>query len=277
MIDYTNLPKVAIAMSIYKNDKVKFVTQSIESLLNQTYLNRHIFIEVDGDISYELRTLLEKYNELNNIDVSFNQQCKGLAYRLNNIISYINNDSTFDFMARMDADDISHPQRIEKQVNFMLENPNVSVIGSDVIEIDVQDRDIFYKKMESSHEKIKENIIKKCPFNHPTVMFRVSVLKYYRYDSKLLNTQDYYLWVDLLKAGYVFSNINEPLLKFRVDDDFHTRRGFKKAINDTKSRIYAVKVLNNISLSNINHIVLLFLLRISPSFLKKLAYKKFRN
>jgi hypothetical protein len=132
--------------------------------------------------------------------------------------------------------------------------------------------------MAKTNEILVKNIIKKCPFNHPTVMFRTTVFlnSNVRYKAELMNTQDYYLWVDLVKAGYLFANINEPLLKFRIDENFHTRRGLKKAINDLKARFYAFKVLRNFSMSNLLHVTLLFALRISPATIKKIAYKKLR-
>ncbi|MDV5059493.1 glycosyl transferase, partial [Vibrio diabolicus] len=120
-------------------------------------------------------------------------------------------------------------------------------------------------------------IIKRCPFNHPSVMFRMSVFEDgFRYKSELMNTQDYYLWVDLLAAGKNFANINEPLLMFRINESFHSRRGFKKAMNDLNSRIYAFKKLDVLNLSNIIHTISLFLLRIAPTSIKKWAYKTLR-
>jgi hypothetical protein len=94
--------------------------------------------------------------------------------------------------------------------------------------------------------------------------------------SSLKNTQDYYLWVDLVKDGCLFANINETLLKFRIDENFHQRRGLKKAMNDLKSRLYSFKILKNYSISNVLHVILLFILRVSPAWIKKLAYKKLR-
>jgi hypothetical protein len=109
-------------------------------------------------------------------------------------------------------------------------------------------------------------------------MFNLNVIKSddLKYDGVLRNTQDYYLWIELLKKGYKFANLREPLLKFRIDENFHKRRGLKKAINDFNSRVYAMKALNVFSTSNILHALLLFGLRVSPSFLKKLAYDRFR-
>ncbi|MCV5855842.1 glycosyl transferase 2 family protein, partial [Escherichia coli] len=86
----------------------------------------------------------------------------------------------------------------------------------------------------SEHNSLVNNIVKRCPFNHPSVMFRIDVFEEHnlKYKDELQNTQDYYFWVDAIKSGLKLANINEPLLKFRIDDKFHSRRGVKKAKND---------------------------------------------
>lgn len=269
--------KLVVAMSVYRTDTVEYVTEAIDSILAQSYFNLDLFIEVDGPINIELKSMLLEHNNNENIVVNFNTDNKGLATRLNDIIGKSLVEKKYQFLARMDADDICHPDRFKKQVEFLINNPDISVVGSDVQEISENGEDLFYKKMDASHDELARKIIKKCPFNHPSVMFRMSVFQEgFRYKSELMNTQDYYLWVDLLAAGKKFANINEPLLKFRVNDTFHSRRGFKKAMNDLNSRIYAFKKLDVLTLGNIIHTINLFMLRLAPSFIKKWAYKNLR-
>lgn len=271
------MSKVAVAMSVYRSDKCKYIKQSIDSIINQSYENFDLFIEVDGPVPSSVVELLDSYNLLSNVFVTFNGCNKGLATRLNVIIDFVASSNDYSFLARMDADDISEPSRFSKQVEFLTNNEEISVVGSDVTEISEDGTVIFHKKMDYSHELLKKNIIKKCPFNHPSVMFNMKVFHDgFRYNSELMNTQDYYLWIDLISAGRLFSNINEPLLKFRVAGDFHSRRGIKKAFNDLNSRIYAFKKLDNLRFSDVIHTILLFFLRLSPTFVKKIAYKFFR-
>lgn len=269
--------KLAVAMSVYKTDDIDHLRIAITSILNQTYKNFDLYVEVDGIISKNVKELLTEFDFHNNIFIHFNQSNMGLAYRLNDIIDKVIKQDCYSFIARMDADDVSHPERFKKQVKFLCDNSDVSVVGSDVIEISETGDTLFYKKMDTAHNILASRIIKKCPFNHPSVMFNMSVFREgSRYKPELKNTQDYYLWVDLLAAGKKFANINEPLLKFRVNNSFHSRRGFKKAMNDFRSRIYAFKHLNVLSIDNVIHTFFLFLLRISPRFIKKLAYKFLR-
>ncbi|MFM5622908.1 glycosyltransferase [Aeromonas veronii] len=271
------LDRVAVIMSVYKSDTVMFLRQAIDSIIGQTYIHVDIFIQVDGLVSLELELLLSNYAHNERVFVFFHKENRGLATRLNNSIDNVLKIGIYNFIARMDADDVSAPNRIATQVNFLKKNPTIDVVGSDVIEIDRDGNHVFYKKMDSSHEVILKKIIKKCPFNHPSVLFRTSLFdEGLRYKDSLMNTQDYYLWVDLIAAGKKFSNINKPLLYFRIDENFHSRRGWQKAMNEFNSRLYAFNKLKVVNVANMIHVVMLFILRLSPSFIKKVVYKYFR-
>lgn len=268
---------IAVAMSVYKNDNPKFLYESIISILSQEEVNVTLFIQIDGMISDELKKILILFNEHYNINLFWNKENKGLATRLNQIIEEVIKENKFDYLARMDADDISHPRRFITQAAFLDKHKDISVVGSDVIEISENGEQLFYKKMHCNHDDIVSNVIQKCPFNHPSVMFNIAVFKEnFRYKPSLKNTQDYYLWIDLIFAKKRLANINLPLLWFRVDNNFHQRRGIQKSLNESFSRIYAIKKLKIYSVRNILHIPLLFMLRISPEVIKKIAYKKYR-
>ncbi|KZM44900.1 glycosyl transferase [Marinomonas sp. SBI22] len=272
------MSKIAVAMSIYHGDILSNIKMSINSVLEQSYYDFDFFIEVDGVCDFEINDyLIEISSKFKNIFLNFHDVNLGLAYRLNTIIdnSLKNN---YTYLARMDADDICHKDRFQKQVSFLESHENIDLVGSDVIEIDDMGKHLFYKKMETNSKLIISNVIKKCPLNHPTVMFRTSVFHdpLNRYNHLLKNTQDYYFWIDLISKGYCLSNINEPLLYFRVDKNFHKRRGLKKAFNDILSRFYAMNKLNCFSVPNVIYVFLLFGLRLSPSFIKKFSYRKYR-
>ena len=272
------MEKIAVAMSVYYSDKLCLLKECIDSLIGQTYKNMHVYIMIDGPVEKEVELYLTKLSKDENFDIEFCKENCGLAIRLNQIIDKVVATGGFKYIARMDADDISDKSRFSKQVNFLTLHKDVSVLGSDIMEIDELGNKLFYKSMNSDHEELYKNIIRRCPLNHPSVMFRAKIFEdlNIRYKSRLKNTQDYYLWVDLFKAGHRFANINEPLLYFRIDSEFHSRRGFKKAINDFNSRCYAFKKLRCYSFLNIVHTGLLFTLRISTPFIKKLAYKNLR-
>lgn len=274
-----NSKKIAVAMSIYKKDSVTNVKLALDSLLLQDYDKFDVFIQVDGYVEGALEVLLDKYSMLSNFFIEKCEENQGLAFQLNKIISKVFFLNHYAFIARMDADDICEPNRFLEQVAFFERNPEVAVLGSDVIEFnDNKPNSNFYKKMAQEHETLSRDLIKRCPFNHPTVMFNLSVIspRDLLYNAALKNTQDYYLWVDLLSKGYSFANLNIPLLRFRLDDDFYSRRGYSKAKNDFKSRLYAMNKLSRWNFSSCFYTFLLIGVRLSPTIIKKMAYKFFR-
>ena len=273
-----NEKKIGVALSVYKSDILSDLKKSIESIQAQTFSNIKVFIEVDGRVSDDVRSYLDQVGDDDRISVNYNSENRGLAFRLNQIIDKFLQDKTLTHLARMDADDISHIKRFEKQIDFFTKNPNVDVIGTSMYEINQQGIIQSYKKMPVDDGELKNKIIKRCPFNHPTVIFQRRVLEDgNRYPAELKNTQDYYLWINLAKKGYTFANIDEPLLFFRVNNSFFERRGKNKAKNDFNAKVYAMNVLECHSIKNWMYAIAIYILRISPSKLSKLAYKYLRN
>lgn len=278
--DKHDMYHVAVIMSIYSGDKLSYIKNALESIFIQDGVSLAVFLSIDGEVKTEIYEYLDllKITSSKVLYIYKNNDNKGLATRLNELVFEVSKQEHFKYIARMDADDLCAPNRLVTQCGFLEQNSEIDIVGSDVIEIDDEGNEIFYKKMKSSHEELVCDLIRRCPFNHPTVMFRNSVFTRdkLRYIDGMKNTQDYYLWVDCLAQGLKFANINKPLLFFRVNSDFHSRRGLNKAKNDFNSRIYAMKKLKLFSLRNLGYAIALFLLRVSPAKIKAVAYKKLR-
>ena len=268
---------VATIMCVYSGDSVQHLKESIDSVLDQSYKYHDLYLLVNGCISDEAKHLIDIYKGSNNFFVIFSDVNMGLAKAMNHLLDNYVLGKGYSYIARMDADDICSINRFEKQIDFLTEHLEVAIVGSDCIEIDDSGSEIGYKKMEASDLIMKQNIIKRCPFNHPSVMIRSKVFESGgRYEPTLLNTQDYYLWVDLISKGYIFSNINEPLLKFRITANFYKKRGKNKALNDFKGRLYAMRKLNVFTFKNTLFTLAIYLLRLSPVFVSKFAYRFLR-
>ena len=155
--------KIVVIMSVYKNDKLCELKESIESLINQTYKDFDIFIQCDGLLSNELNMYLDEQLSKKNITLlRKRRENKGLAYSLNELID-IALDKDYEYLVRMDADDICREDRIEIQFNFMEENNHIDVCGSDIIEFydDGTEKRINYPP---NHTNIKEAFSKKLLF-----------------------------------------------------------------------------------------------------------------
>ena len=268
---------LAVIMSVYNNDRLDWIKLACDSVLENTYSPLWFLIAVDGPVTEDIARYLRHLTQRKEVLVVFNSENKGLALRLNQLLDMAL-DRGVDFIARMDADDVSHSTRFEEQLRFFSQNVKVELLGTGHREVDEMGNFLFNKYMPSEHEELEKKIIHRCPFNHPTVMFRSAVFSRTgkRYDPTLQNTQDYYLWVDLLSEGVRFANISKPLLDFRIGEEFYTRRGAKKALNDFRARLYAMKRLECRSFSNFVVAVGLLSLRLSPGWVKVWAYKKLR-
>lgn len=105
-------------MSVYINDKFNEFKEAFDSIINQTYSNFVFFIYADGKINPDIESFLQNYNSQHVIFIR-SEKNKGLAYALNKLISVALVNNEFDFIARMDADDISLEDRFQRQIDFL--------------------------------------------------------------------------------------------------------------------------------------------------------------
>jgi len=246
---------VALIMSLYKNDKISYVKKSLESVLNQSYGNMHIYIIYDGLIDDKLNLYIEEIKNQNVFVLKRNVN-KGLAYSLNELLLIVI-EKKYRYIARMDSDDISYFNRIELQVNFLENNKNVDIVGTYIEEIN-ESEDVL-KKIEFplTHNSMRNFFGKRNPLAHPTVMFRDTFFKKAGlYPINTNKDEDTVLWLNGFMSNCVFANIPEILLKFRIDNDFYIRRsGFEKSIPDFANR---VKIINKLQLKRRYYILAFF-------------------
>jgi glycosyltransferase involved in cell wall biosynthesis len=265
---------VVVAMSVYQGDRVDWLKQSVESILSQTMTEFLFYIVIDGEFcESKLNYLLEVASSDRRVCLFRGNGNVGLSECMNFIIDRC---QTFlpNYFVRMDADDISHPQRLEKQLAFMERHRDVDILGAGLSEINENGTVIGTRKLPLTHKSIVDILPRRCPINHPTVLMRYDVFSDgQRYVSGKNITEDYYLWADLAAKGRKFANLNEQILKFRRVDAFYHRRGFKRSWSEFKARFYTMRKLNRFSVANIAHAVAVFLLRTMPSKIVKMAYK----
>ncbi len=234
-------------MSVYNGEK--YLSEAIESILNQTYSNFEFLIIDDGSTD-STRQIILSYDDYR-IRLIENDSNIGLTESLNKGIDFARGK----YIARMDADDISMPERLEKQVDFMESHEDVAVCGSWAIIIDEKGKAYdSFKNPEHSIE-IEAALFFYNPIAHPTVLMKKGIVNFVgNYDSFFLKTQDYDLWIRLFLTGYSFYNLQETLLIYR---------NHKQNITNTNLDVqlyYADKCLQNLysqyfGKKNINTIV----------------------
>ena len=257
----------SVLLPIYKKDKLNHIKLAINSILNQTLKANEIVIVVDGYISENVKEILAQYN---NINIYYFPANRGLGMVLADGV----NLCKYDYIARMDADDISKRDRFKIQVDYLKENPNVDVLGTLIEEfIDNTENVVSTRKVPLLHKKIISSINYRNPFNHMTVMLRKeAVLDAGNYE-KMQYFEDYYLWHKMKRSGCMFSNIDSKLVYVRVDN-FYSKRSkanyIKKEIN------FFLRLYNE---KKVSFFCLVFslsgriMLRILPPFLHRLTYK----
>ncbi len=265
-------------MALYHGDKEEWVIQAIGSILNQTYEDFVFVVVIDGEVSVKMTNLLkDKAFSDNRLVLAQNTFNVGLAESMNRAVEWGACLSP-TFFARMDADDISTPNRLSRQVSYLRKHSYISVLGSALTEINEKGEKVGSRVMPSSHRQIINILPRRCSLNHPTVVIRYSVFEQgYRYNNSLLNTQDYFLWITLAAEGFVFRNLKDRLLAFRRANNFYKRRGLTKSINEFKARWHAMVKLKRLTPYNVFYACGVLTLRIMPGNVVKWAYKLDRH
>jgi glycosyltransferase involved in cell wall biosynthesis len=265
----------SVLMSVYSKDDPDYFLDALASIWDKQSLKpSQIVLVVDGPISNKLQSVINLYvDKLGDLfDVVYNDRNLGLAKSLNVGLEICK----FPFVARMDSDDISLPNRFDLQFNFIKKNPDIDCLGASIVEYNF-DLSIEYSKISKplTHLEVVEYSKLRCPFNHPTVVFKKdSVINAGGYPN--IFPEDYILWINLILNNSKLANIGDVVLKMRTGNDFLRRRGFSNSIGLIKTFKYMYDK-NYIGFFNfIFGSLLHFLVRISPTGLKKYFYRNFR-
>lgn len=264
------MKKVSILMPAYNAEK--YIYEAINSIIKQTYTNIELIIVDDGSVDNTV-SIIEKFSD-KRIKVYKNDTNRGLPYTRNRLLLLADGD----FIALMDADDISHEKRIEKQVGFLNKHENIHVVGTNFKRFN----ETLSRRasVESDYRVNKVRLMFINGIQNPSVMFRTSFIKEnnIRYRDQYIVAQDYAFWIDCLKFGNI-ANINEVLLYYRTGHESITKTSKdKKAILRRKllSEIHerALKQYN-IKLSPKEKELLFYMLDDNSEFLDKNKLSQF--
>ncbi|WP_373929901.1 glycosyltransferase [Vibrio cyclitrophicus] len=270
--------KVAVIMSVYKSDSLEHLKLAVNSILEQTFSDLNLFIFRDGVVPKEIDEYLSLINDkYDNVNLSISEKNEGLAKALNNLIDIVMTNGSFNYVARMDSDDICRPDRINRQVHFLELNRQVDLCGTSCKEFGASYA-LDEKHLPKSHDELLGFSITRCPFIHPSVVFRASVFEDgNRYPINTSLTEDMAFWFELLNGGYRFGNLNEVLLEYRLNEKtIERRKGWRKAFSEIRIRLKYMFLLNEFSFLNLLLIFSRLAFHLMPSSLVKLAYKKAR-
>lgn len=233
------MPKISILMGIYNEKKKEQVIKAIDSILNQTYKDFEFIICDDGSES-ALYQWLKNYCEKDvRIHLIRKEKNEGLASALNTCLA----NAKGDYIARMDADDISEPERLEKQTAFLEQHSEYAMVGCNAVMIDDNGS---WGKRELPATPQKEDFLRTSPFIHPSIMIRTNVLKKlggYCEAKYAERTEDYELFMRLYAAGYKGRNIEGDFFCYREDRYAFGKRKYRYRINESRVRYYGFREL----------------------------------
>lgn len=228
MEDVLKRPVISVIMSVY-NEPIEWITQSINSILNQTFNNYEFVIVNDNPARSENVDLLESFAKSDSrIKIIHNQTNLGLPTSLNKAIS----QAQGKYIARMDADDISLPNRFQLQYDFLEKNIEYGICGTYARKLDENSKVGRIIRLGQTDEKLKARLLFYSPFIHPTIMVRKELIGMLKYNENFKAAQDVELWLRMSKKTK-FYNIPSILLYYRI-------------ITQSSKRINRIELLNKI-------------------------------
>lgn len=227
------MPKVSVLMPVY-NVKEEYLRESIESILNQTFSDFE-FIILDDCSTTNIEPIINSYND-KRIKFFRNEQNLGIAKSRNKLMELAQGE----YAALMDNDDISLPQRLEKQVAFLDNNKEISIVSAAYETF--PNKTIIKQPLAPRYL----DLYKECIITHPLAMFRLGDVKKYnlQYDNSFICSQDYELWSRAIRY-LKMANLPEVLLKYRVLEESITHKKAALAFEeDTKIRQQMLEFLS---------------------------------
>ena len=251
----------SVLISLYYKEKPELLSECLESLKKQTIPATEIVIVFDGAIASELEAEVMKYVTVLPIKVVRLPKNVGLGKALNKGLKHC----SYNWVFRMDTDDICLPERFEKQVEFIQQHPNVVLCSGHIAEFS-DDKTIItsYRKVPIGDTTIKKSCLKRNPFNHMTVAFRKDIIEAVGGYQHHLFLEDYNLWLRVIAQGYEVGNIDEVLLLARAGSNMVARRRGKDYIKG-EWKLFNLK--RKLNLQNIFSGFFIFILRVVPRIL----------
>ncbi len=233
------MPKISVIMGIY--NCAELLSEAIDSIINQTYTNWELVLcdDASTDTTYKIAENYQK-NYPEKIILLKNEYNLGLPKTLNKCLNVANGE----YVARMDGDDISLPDRFEKQINFLKQNPHIDCVGTGMIRFDENGEfDNVFPVIHPNRFTLK--LYPLC--YHATLMMKKTcydTIGGYVSIPRTLRCEDIDMWFRFASKGFKAENINECLYKVREDRLALNRRKLKYAVNTVKTNVYGFRLLN---------------------------------
>lgn len=208
----TGKPLISVVMPAHNAQK--YLGSAIESILNQTFKKFELIIVNDASADKTLQIIKSFAKKDSRIRIINNKKRLDIAGSLNNGIKMARSD----IIARMDADDISLPNRLEIQYKLINNSKKIAVVGANIVVMDPQEKDISARSYPANSKDLKACFFKYSPFAHPVVMFRKKIFdEVGGYDPEYSPTEDLDLWFRM-GIKHEFKSVPQLLLRYRLSE-----------------------------------------------------------
>ncbi|MBB4071483.1 glycosyltransferase [Canibacter oris] len=275
-ITNTQTAPFSLLLPVYAGDTAAQLSAALEScLVQQTLKPAEIIVVQDGPVPPAITAVLEQWRaSLSPVPLRVLQiaQNKGLANALNYGLQHCG----YEVVARMDADDISLPERFAKQWQ-RFNDGQLDVLGTAMEEFaDDSLQTVSLRMAPAGAARIRQHAITHSPFNHPTVMYRkATVLEHGGY-REMGSMEDYWLFVRLIAAGAKVDNLREPLLRYRAGRGVYRRRGgMETAATELRLQREMLRIGFITPAQFIRNCVMKTVYRLLPVRIKQVLFKRF--
>jgi glycosyltransferase involved in cell wall biosynthesis len=271
------LNKFSVLMSVYNKENVRYFDRAMQSIWDEQSIKpNEIVLVQDGVLTEVLYDSIEVWQD--KLGVFFKTVCLEKNVGLGDALNVGIKECSYELIARMDTDDIASKDRFKKQLRIF-KNSSIDICSSWVSEFDDDENKISsYRELPELHKDIIKFAKLRCPLNHPTVMYKKSMVQKAGGYKKMMWLEDYYLWSRMILNGAKFYNIQEPLVNMRVGcGQLERRRGLQYALSEIKLQKEFLK-LGFINLYEfIRNVSVRFIARVVPKVFIKMIYKILRE
>ncbi len=269
----------SVLMAVYHRDDPVHFFEAIKSVTSDQSLKpNEVILVVDGPVDENLETVIQHWavHPLANVRVIKSEKNIGLSRALNLGLS----QCKYDYVARMDSDDLSEPCRFEEQFAYLAEHPDVALLGSWYLQYDKEMKQCLNdRKVPTDPGEIAEYARRRTPFNHVTAVFKRSAIEavggYPTLDSFM---EDWWIALRLLKQGYSLVNLPSYHVRVRGDRDFVDRRGGLKYLQCEIANLVAMRREKLMSGSDVTtNLMLRSTVRLVPNWARTGIYKAIRK
>lgn len=265
-------PVYSVLMTVYYQEKAEFLREAIDSMLNQTVKPAEFVLVEDGPLTDELYAAIAEYekNPIFKVITLKENQGSGPASAAG-VLACSN-----EWIARLDSDDYSVSERIEKQFALLDKNPKLNVIGTNIIEIETENPKNQQKViLPAENDEIRKFTGRRCPFRTSAILFKREIILEAGNYRAFHRVEDYDMFARLVAKGAVCANVQEFLSYMRIDRDYYKRRGGMKI---AKSIVKLKKEIRKMGLSTtkdwIISVPIQVCVSLMPNSMRDLFYRK---